>query len=122
MVIFLNGEGFELIANAALQGRAPKRSLPVAYFGGTGVVMLLYVTIAAVTLAHLAPATLAAHSVAALSYAAKAMTGYAGLTVIAVAALAATSSAINATYYGSGRFTYLIAKHGELSATSHLRA
>lgn len=34
--------------------------------------------------------------------------------MIAVAAMLATSSAINATFYGCGRLTYLIAKSGEL--------
>jgi amino acid transporter len=116
MVIFLNYEGFELIANAAPQARTPKRSLPVAYLGGTIAVLVLYVAIAAVTLGHIGTAALAAHSDAALSFAARAMVGHAGSTVIAVAALAATSSAINATYYGSGRLTYLIAKHGDLPA------
>jgi amino acid transporter len=116
MVVFLNYEGFELIANAAPQARTPKRSLPVAYLGGTVGVLILYVAIAAVTLAHLGTAALAAHSDAALSFAARSLAGGAGSAVIVVAALAATSSAINATYYGSGRLTYLIAKHGELPA------
>ena len=34
--------------------------------------------------------------------------------MIAIAAMLATSSAINATFYGSGRLTYLIAKTGQL--------
>ena len=34
--------------------------------------------------------------------------------MIAIAAMLATSSAINATFYGSGRLTYLIARTGEL--------
>ena len=34
--------------------------------------------------------------------------------MIAIAAMLATSSAINATFYGAGRLTYLIAKTGEL--------
>jgi amino acid transporter len=40
--------------------------------------------------------------------------GKSGLIIISVAALLATSSAINATYYGSGRLTYTIANSGEL--------
>lgn len=116
MVIFLNYEGFELIANAAPQARTPRRSLPIAYLGGTVMVLALYVGIAAITLAHLGRGAIAAHSGSVLSDAARVMAGHAGAVVLVAAALAATSSAINATYYGSGRLTYLIAKHGELPA------
>lgn len=34
MLIFLNYEGFELIANASAEIADPKRSLPIAYVGG----------------------------------------------------------------------------------------
>jgi amino acid transporter len=40
--------------------------------------------------------------------------GRAGYIAIAVAALMATSSAINATFFGTGRLAYIIAKVGEL--------
>ena len=52
----------------------------------------------------------------ALSAAADAIVGSWGGVAIVAAALLATSSAINATFYGSGRLTYLIAKSGELPA------
>ena len=40
--------------------------------------------------------------------------GRAGYIAIAIAALMATSSAINATFYSTGRLTYIVAKTGEL--------
>lgn len=40
--------------------------------------------------------------------------GRAGFIAIAVAALMATSSAINASFYGTGRLAYIVAKSGEL--------
>jgi amino acid transporter len=49
-----------------------------------------------------------------LSEAAIQFMGKSGLIIISIAALLATSSAINATYYSSGRLTYSIAKSGEL--------
>ncbi|MCL5669729.1 MAG: hypothetical protein M1423_00265, partial [Acidobacteria bacterium] len=45
------------------------------------------------------------------------MLGQAGFTLIAVAALLSTTSAINATLYGSARLSFIIAKDGELPAT-----
>ena len=52
----------------------------------------------------------------ALAEAAKPFLGQAGFTLIAIAAMLSTASAINATLYGSARLSYAIAKDGELPA------
>jgi amino acid transporter len=114
MLIFLNYEGFELIANASKQVAHPQRSLPVAYVGGVLIVIALYVLIAIVVVGHLSFAEVAKVSDTALSVAARDMIGRAGYIAIALAALMATSSAINATFFGTGRLAYIIAKAGEL--------
>ncbi|MDG2011995.1 MAG: APC family permease, partial [Pirellulaceae bacterium] len=114
MVIFLNYEGFELIANASNSMRNPKKTLPIAYLGGVAIVIVIYVLIAIVSVGHLDFATIASKPDATLSLAARAFMGPSGSIMIAIAAMLATSSAINATFYGSGRLTYLIAKTGQL--------
>jgi hypothetical protein len=114
MIIFLNYEGFELIANAAPDIRNPKRSLPIAYMGGVLAVMVGYALIAIVVVGHLEFATVGEQADYALAVAAESFLGRAGFVMIVVAALLATSSAINATLYGSGRLTYVVAKTGEL--------
>jgi len=114
MLIFLNYEGFELIANASNQVANPRRSLPIAYVGGVLIVIALYVLIAMVVVGHLSFAQVAGDSDTALSVAARHMMGRIGFIAIAVAALMATSSAINATFFGTGRLAYIIAKAGEL--------
>ena len=78
--------------------------------------MGLYVLIAVVVLGHMDFAEVAAHSDYALSAAARNVMGTSGFLIVTAAALLATSSAINATFYGSGRLTYVIAKSGELPA------
>ena len=114
MLIFLNYEGFELIANASKDVADPRRSLPVAYIGGVLIAILLYALIAIVVLGHLSFEAIAARRDTALSAAGEAILGRAGFLAIAVAALTATSSAINATFYSTGRLTYIVAKTGEL--------
>lgn len=114
MVIFLNYEGFELIANASPQARNPHHTLPLAYLGGVLIVMLVYVLIAVVVIGHMSFAMIRANSDSVLSAAAQTLLGNTGTLLLIIAALVATSSAINATFYGSGRLTYLIAKYGEL--------
>lgn len=114
MIIFLNYEGFELIANAAKDARNLKKSMPIAYIGGVIIVMLVYILIAIVVVGHLSFIRIAANSDSVLSMAANVMLGNTGKWLIIIAALIATSSAINVTFYGSGRITYMIAKYGEL--------
>ena len=53
MLIFLNYEGFELIANASEDVANPKRSLPIAYIGGVLIVIAIYVLIVMVVVGHL---------------------------------------------------------------------
>ena len=114
MLIFLNYEGFELIANASKDVANPRRSLPIAYLGGVLLVIVIYVLIVAVVVGHLSFAEVAASRDTALSAAGERILGRAGGLVIVVAALLATSSAINATFYSTGRLTYVVAKTGEL--------
>jgi amino acid transporter len=114
MVIFLNYEGFELIANASKDVKTPTRSLPIAYIGGVLIVMACYVLIAIVVVGHMDLTQIAKVSDYALSATAETFLGRFGFVMIAAAALLATSSAINATFYSSGRLTYIVAKSGEL--------
>jgi len=114
MLVFLNYEGFELIANASRDVADPKRSLPVAYIGGVLIVIAIYILIAMVVVGHLDFAQVAKVSDHVLSVAARDSMGMAGYGAIVIAALMATSSAINATFYGTGRLAYIIARSGEL--------
>ena len=50
----------------------------------------------------------------ALAAAAEPFAGAVGFTVMAIAAIISTSSAINATLYGGANVSYLMAKKGEL--------
>ena len=115
-LIFLGYEGFELIANASEDARDPERTLPRAYLIAIGSVIVLYVLVALVAVGNLTPATIVSERDYVLAAAAEPFLGAAGFKLIAVAAVVSTASAINATLYGSSRFTYLMARHGQLPA------
>lgn len=116
MIIFVAYEGFELIANTGADIRNPGRNLPLAFFISVGLVVLLYVAISVVVVGNQALDAIAGARDYALAEAAKPFLGQTGFTLIAVAALLSTFSAINATLYGSSRLCYTIAKEGELPA------
>lgn len=114
MIIFVAYEGFELIANAAKDVSDPTRTLPRAYFVSVGLVIAIYLLASAVTVGNLPFSKIIATQNYALATAAQAFLGVFGFTMIGIAALLSTSSAINATLYGTARVSYIIAKDGEL--------
>ena len=116
MIIFVAYEGFELIANTAHDVRDVARTLPRAYYTAVGFVMALYVLVALVTVGNLPVDKIVAAKDYALAEAARPFLGQAGFTLIAIAAMLSTASAINATLYGSARLSYCIARDGELPA------
>jgi len=114
MIIFLAYEGFELIANTAGDVRNPIKTLPRAYYSAVGFVIALYILVSAVTVGNLPTSEIIGAKDYALAVAARPFLGGVGFTLIAIAALLSTGSAINATFYGASRISYIIAKDGEL--------
>ena len=114
MIMFVAYEGFELIANTATNVTNYKVTLPRAYYTSVIFVIVLYTLIAMVTVGALSPAKLAGAADFALAEAAKPSLGSVGFGLVAVSAILATFSAINATLYGSARLAYTIAEENEL--------
>lgn len=114
MVIFVAYEGFELIANAAPDIENPKKNIPKAYFYSVLFVIALYVVIAIITVGSLPFSQIKTAEDYVLAEAAKPMLGQIGFTIITIAALISTFSAINASLYGGSRVSYEIAEDDEL--------
>ena len=114
MVIFIAYEGFELIANAAPDIENPQKNIPRAYFWSVIFVICLYIVIAIITIGSLDFKDIAMAQDYVLAEAAKPMLGKVGFTIITVAALISTFSAINASLYGGSRVNYEIAEDDEL--------
>lgn len=113
MVIFLAYEGFELIANTGSDIEDPS-ILPKAFYASVLLVIAVYVMVALVTVGNLPYDVIIKARDYALAVAAKPSLGEVGFWLITFAALASTSSAINATLYGTARASYMVAKYGQL--------
>jgi amino acid transporter len=114
MVIFLAYEGFELIANSAGDVINPRKTIPSAYYSSVVFVIILYILVSLVTVGTLPVKEILSARDYALAESAKPFLGQFGFSLIAIAALLSTGSAINATLYGATRISYTIAKEGEL--------
>lgn len=114
MVIFVAYEGFELIANAAPDIENAEKNIPKAFYYSVLFVIILYIIIALVTVGSLNFSEIATAQDYVLAEAAKPMLGKTGFTIITIAALISTFSAINASIYGGSKVNYEIAEDDEL--------
>jgi amino acid transporter len=113
-ILFIGYEGFGLITNAAGEMSNPRQELPRAIWLAVAIVIAIYVLVAIVVIGNLSISTLKAAEDSALAEAAKPFLGQFGFTLIAIAALLSTSSAVNATLFGAANVSYQVAKDGEL--------
>jgi amino acid transporter len=113
-ILFIGYEGFGLITNAAGEMTNPRRELPRAIYLAMAIVIVIYLLVAVVVIGNLSLPALKAAEDSALAEAAKPFLGQFGFTLIAIAALLSTSSAVNATLFGAANVSYQVAKDGEL--------
>jgi amino acid transporter len=112
MLIFLSYEGFELIANASPRVTDRARNLPLAFYGSVVVAMLLYISIVVVSVGHLPFEQLEAQKNHAISAVAETFMGRFGFGFMAVGAIVAAVSAINADMFGSTRLMGMLSEEG----------
>jgi len=113
-LLFLGYEGFGLITNTAEDIDQPQKNIPRALYLAILIVMLIYVAVSVAVVGNLSLPEIKQTADYALAAAAQSFAGAIGFTIIVIAALFSTSSAINATLYGGANVSYLMAKKGEL--------
>jgi len=113
-IVFLAYEGFGLITNAAEDMSDAPRMLPKALYTSVLITIGIYVLVSIAVIGNLNTDQIVQAKDYALAAAARPFLGQIGFTIIAVAALFSTSSAINATLYGGANVSYMIGRHGEL--------
>jgi len=102
-LIFVAYEGFQLITNAVCETRDATRNIPRSIYGSIAIVVFIYVVLSVVAIGGIPVEQLIAAEEYALAIAVEPSLGNAGRVLVSVAALLATSSAINATLFGASR-------------------
>jgi amino acid transporter len=105
--------GFSVITFAAGDLRNPARELPRAMYIALGVTTVTYVLISLGVFGTLTAQEVVGYGETAIAEAARPALGDAGFTMMAAAALLATSSSVNATLYASGGLTAMLAQVGQ---------
>ncbi len=120
-LIFVAYEGFELIPNSVNEMDDPKRNLKRGIVISILLTISIYILVSLVAVGNLTPDEIAKYGEYALAEAARPFLGQAGFVLIGVAALFSTSSAINATLFGTARLGVEMARAKKLPAVFSLR-
>ncbi len=113
-LIFVAYEGFQLTTNAVEETRDPERALPRAIYTSVALVGVIYVVLAFVAVGTLPLPDLVAAGEYALAAVAQPLLGDGGRLLVALAALLATSSAVNSTLFGASRLIADMAHTGAM--------
>jgi amino acid transporter len=105
--------GFSVITFTVGELRDPERELPRALYLALTVTTLLYILISFGVFGTLTVEEVIGYGETAIAEAARPTLGDAGFTMMAVAALLATASSVNATLYASGGMTKMLAGVGQ---------
>ena len=116
MLVFLSYEGFELIANVSDQVKNRERNLPLAYYGSVATAMVFYTLIIIVVLGHMTFEGVEGAKGYTLSAAAEIFMGRFGFVLLAIGAILATASAINAGLFGASKLPLMLAQAHEAQA------
>ena len=109
-LIFVAYEGFELIPNAINEMQQPEKDLHRSIIISIILTTIIYFVVSLVAVGNLTPADIVKYKEYALAVVAKPFMGKAGFTLIGLAALLSTASAINATLFGTARLGMVMAK------------
>lgn len=113
-IVFMGYEGFGLVANSAGNMANPQKMLPRALYLSVAIVIVIYLSVSVSVLGNLSIDQMVATKDYALAAAAQGFLGQFGFTLIGLAALLSTASAMNATLFGSANVCFLIARDGQL--------
>ena len=105
--------GFSVITFSVGDLRDPARELPTAMYLALGVTSATYVLISLGVFGTLTVGQVTGFGETAIAEAARPTLGEAGFVMMAIAALLATASSVNATLYASGGLTAMLAKVGQ---------
>ncbi len=119
MIGFLAYEGFELIANASDNIVNPKRTLPIAFLGCVIIAIVVYALAFIVGIGHLPFPALVSAKDFAISAAAASFLGPFGFAIMAIGAVLASASAINADYFGASKLPPQLATIREMPSAFH---
>ena len=108
VLIFVSMEGFEILSNSVEEMKNPERDLPIGMYLSIIIVLILYVSVAVITVGILGSDVGDMGEVILSHSARQSFLKETGAIIMAIAAIISAASAINATLMGSSRLSYML--------------
>ncbi len=108
VLIFVSMEGFEILSNSVEEMKNPERDLPLGMYLSIIIVLILYVSVAIITVGILGSDVGEMGEVILTHAARQSFLKETGAIIMAIAAIISAASAINATLMGSSRLSYML--------------
>ncbi|MCG3258155.1 MAG: amino acid permease [Candidatus Heimdallarchaeota archaeon] len=108
VLIFVSMEGFEILSNSVEEMKNPERDLPIGMYLSIIIVLILYVSVAVITVGILGSDVGEMGEVILTHAARQSFLKETGAIIMAIAAIISAASAINATLMGSSRLSYML--------------
>lgn len=121
-LIFVAYEGFQLITNGVCETKNPNKNIPRGIYFSIIITSVIYIVLSIVGVGNLSLDQLIAAKEYALAAAAEPILGNTGRVLVAIAALLATSSAINGTMFGASRMMAEMATEKKMPKSFSLRS
>lgn len=118
-ITFFAFAGYGVITNAAGNVKNPQKTVPLAIYTTLAVVILLYCSLAFVTIHFVGHDALAADADVAVAIAARHLLGTPGFALVYLTVFLAYATGINATYFSIFRITRQLSEDKELPAFYH---
>ncbi|MBD3181568.1 amino acid permease [Candidatus Poribacteria bacterium] len=113
-LIFVGYEGFQLLTYDYNDISKREKNLPRSVWISIPAVIVIYMMIAFVTTGTVGDQIITKHKETILAYVAEPILGKAGFTIVLIAAVISTASAINATLFATARLTKRVANDQQL--------
>ena len=115
-ILYINFQGFGVVANASASMKAPQRELPVSMFSALLLVTVIYLAVSIVVVLLMSQQLISADNGHVLADAARMVAGKMGFIVISISALLACAAAVNATIFAASNIAADVARKREVSS------
>lgn len=115
-ILYINFQGFGVVANASSSMKAPQRELPISMFSALILVTFIYLAVSIVVVLLMSQQLIRADNGHVLADAARIVAGKTGFVVISISALLACAAAVNATIFAASNIAADVARKKEVSS------
>ena len=115
-ILYINFQGFGVVANSSSAMKRPQKELPLAMFSALILVTIAYLAVSSAVVLLMPLESIQLHYGHVLAIAAQIVAGKTGFIIISISALLACAAAVNATIFAASNIAADVASKKEISS------